>query len=250
MVRITTIVILLLAMVANVYAGKVKTAEDVIRAMHDRYAGKWYRTLTFVQKSTDIKPDGTTSVSIWYEALSLPGRLRIDFDPMNDGNGILFANDMQYSFKGGKMVKSQERIHPLMVLGFDVYGQPVDVTLDKLRKLKFDLTVMHEDQWQGRPVYVVGAARGDLRSHQFWIDKKELYFVRLIAPGGKDDAEVHETQFNKYQLIKTGGWVSPEVVFLIDGKRAFLEEYSDIRAGGTLDDALFDTAQWTKARWR
>jgi hypothetical protein len=27
-----------------------KDGEELIRQMHDRYAGKWYRTLTFVQK--------------------------------------------------------------------------------------------------------------------------------------------------------------------------------------------------------
>lgn len=37
-----------------------------------------------------------------------------------------------------------------------------------------------------------------------------------------------ETQFNKYQKIKTGGWIASEVQFIVDGKRTMLEEYSDI----------------------
>ena len=76
------------------------------------------------------------------------------------------------------------------MLGFDVYFQPVETTLEQLKKLKIDLLVLREDRWQDRPVYVVGAKAGDLRSPQFWIDKKNLYFVRLVQPVGKDGASV------------------------------------------------------------
>jgi hypothetical protein len=40
---------------------------EVVRAMHDRYAGTWYRTLTFVQKNTATAPDGHTDHSVWRE---------------------------------------------------------------------------------------------------------------------------------------------------------------------------------------
>jgi len=32
-------------------------------------------------------------ISTWYEALSVPGSLRIDFTPIKDGNGILFTDE-------------------------------------------------------------------------------------------------------------------------------------------------------------
>ena len=41
--------------------------------MHDAYAGKWYRTLTFVQKTTRYRPDGTTNISTWFESLEHAG---------------------------------------------------------------------------------------------------------------------------------------------------------------------------------
>jgi len=91
--------------------------------------------------------------------------------------------------------------------------------------LKFDLSIFREDTWQGRPVYVVGAKAGDLHSLQFWIDQKNLYFVRMIRPAGKDGAQTQETQFNKYQKLG-GGWMSPEVIFSVDGKVVTTEEYS------------------------
>lgn len=229
---------------------KIETTEDLLRAMQKKYAKSWYKNVTFVQKTTEYNPDGTSKTSIWYEALAMPGRLRIDFTPVRDGNGILFANDTIYSFKDGKLEKSQPFMHPLLILGFDVYAAPVQETMAKLTKLKFDLSIIREDTWQGKPVYVVGARAGDLHSAQFWIDKERLYFVRMLKPGGRDGKQTQETQFNQYQKVKGGGWIAVEVVFMVDGKRAVLEEYSEIRGNVALDEKLFDPQYWTTAHWR
>ncbi|MGB7925947.1 MAG: outer membrane lipoprotein-sorting protein [Pyrinomonadaceae bacterium] len=240
--------LMMLASVAS--ASKISTPEELIREMHDRYAKSWYKTLTFVQKTTNYEKDGTSASEIWYEAASLPGKLRIDFDPLSSGNGILFADDQIFQFKDGKLEKSQPLVHPLMVLGFDVYALPAQATIDKLKGLKIDLSILREDMWQGRPVYVVGAKQGDARSRQFWVDKERLYFVRMIQPTGKDGASIQEIQFNKYERAG-GGWVAPEVVFLVDGKQATLEEYTEIRADVKLDSRLFEPRQWSSAtHWR
>ncbi len=227
----------------------IKSSEELIQAMHDRYAKTWYKSATFVQKTTNYNADGTSKAAIWYEAMSVPGKLRIDFDPISGGNGILFVNDSIHRFQQGELKQTQPLIHPLMVLGFDVYGQPVQDTLAKLTKLGIDLSVLREDKWQGRPVYVVGAKADDLRAPQFWIDKEHLYFVRMFQPAGPDKSHTQETQFNKYQKLK-GGWMAPEVIFMLDGKLRTTEEYTDIRGDIDLDPKLFDPANWRTARWR
>jgi outer membrane lipoprotein-sorting protein len=238
---------LLLLLSIPVLAAKINNGEDLIAEMHKKYTKKWYKTLTFVQKTTFFNPDGTTRVQIWYEALSLPGKLRIDFDPLDKGNGAIFSDGMQHAFRDGKLARSQPLVHPLLVLGFDVYGQLVEKTVGQLKELGIDLSVLHEETWQGKPAYVVGAKQGDLRSPQFWIDKKNLYFVRLIQPTGKDKANIQETQFNKYQKVKGGGWISPEVIFIVDGKQTLLEEYSDVQTDVSLDKNLFDPNNWMTA---
>ena len=136
-----------------------------------------------------------------------------------------------------------------MILGFDMYRLPQADVLEKLRGLKFDLTIFREDTWQGRPVYVVGAKAGDLHSPQFWIDQKNLYFVRMLRPAGRDGAQTQETQFNKYRKLG-GGWMSPEVIFLVDGKIATTEEYSELKANMTLDSKLFDPQVFATTHWR
>ena len=228
-------------------AADIKNGEQLIAAMHKKYAGKWYKTLTFVQKTTRHRPDGTTQVTTWYEAMSVPGKLRVDIEPLENGNGFMFLDNTQYAFNKGALANSQPRVHPLLVLGFDVYAQPVEKTVKLLKEIDMDLSVLHEETWQGRPVYVVGAKQGDLKTPQFWVDKKNLYFVRLIEPVGKDKKQIQETQFNKYYKVKGGGWVSPEVIFNVDGKLFLTEEYTDIQTDVKLDETLFDPQKWAEA---
>ena len=231
------------------YAAKIKTCEDLVQAMQKKYGKSWYKTATFVQKTTDYDKDGNKKVSTWYEALSVPGSLRIDFTPVKDGNGILFTNNTVYSFKDGKVDNTRQFVHPLMILGFDIYKLPPERVLEVLKGLKFDLAIFREDTWQGRPVYIVGAKQGDLHSPQFWIDQKNLYFVRMLRPSGKDGAQTQETQFNKYQRLG-GGWMAPEVIFKVDDQIRTTEEYSEMRADVSLDSKLFDPQYWTSVHWR
>lgn len=245
--NLKAIILLLLLTALPTFAAKITNGEELITAMHKKYVNKWYKTLTFVQKTTQFKSDGTSQVSTWYEAMSVPGKLRVDVAPLENGNGFMFLDNTQHSFNKGKLARSQPRVHPLLVLGFDVYGQPVEKTVKLLKELNINLSVLHEETWQNRAVYVVGAKQGDLTAPQFWIDKKNLYFVRLIEPVGRDKKQIQETQFNKYQKVKGGGWISPEVIFILDGKQTLLEEYSNIQTDVKLDENLFDPNKWSEA---
>ncbi len=149
MYRLCSLVPLLLGLASapSIDPPAPKNGQELIQQMHDRYTGKWYRTLTFVQKTT--LPNG--AVETWYEAAEIPGKLRIDIAPLDSMNTILFRNDSIYQFRGGKLDRAQGQVHPLMVLGFDVYAQPVPETVRKLELLKFDLSKLHQTSWQGRP---------------------------------------------------------------------------------------------------
>jgi hypothetical protein len=225
-------------------AAKPKNGEELIAQMRDRYAGKWYRTLTFTQKTT--LPDG--KVETWYEALELPGKLRIDIAPLDSMKTILFRNDSVYAFEQGKLKEAKPLVHPLMVLGFDVYGSPVSEIVGKLRGLNYDLSKLHLTTWQGRPTYVVGAEAGDTLSPQFWIDAQRLYFVRSLEPSKKNPAVTNDTRFGKY-LALGGGWVGMEVLFLSGGEQRVKEEYSSPKTNVQLDPAIFDPGAWTRPQW-
>jgi hypothetical protein len=221
-------------------------AASLIRAMHDRYAGRWYRTLTFTQKTTRTPPGREPSVETWYEYGALPGRLRIEIGPPENGRGALYANDSLYVIEGGRVARRIGQRNELMTLGFDVYAQAPEVTLRQLREEGFQLEPFRTDVWQGRPAYVVGGAPGDLKSKQFWVDAERLVFVRMTDRFAGDTTKVEEILFNRYEPAG-GGWIAPEVEILVDGQRIFFEEYSDVRVDVPLDPALFVPERWTTA---
>ena len=223
--------------------GTPPSGRVIVAAMHDRYVGKWYRTLTFVQQNTATAPDGGIQHSTWLEYAALPGRLRIDFQPRDSAAGALFVRDSQFVFKGGRLTSATAFVHPLMVLGFDVYFDTVERSAARLEQLGFDLATVHEDTWQGRPVYVVGAPAGDQHTRQFWVDKERLVFVRLLEPAQRDTTRTSDIRFNDYRPAG-GAWVSAEVAFLVDGKQRWLEQYTEIRTETALPDSLFDPRRW------
>ena len=222
---------------------------ELIQRMHDAYAGKWYRTLTFVQKTS--YPDAR--VEMWYEAMELPGKLRIDVAPFDSMKALIFRSDSIYQYEGGKVSAPQAMIHPLMVLGFDVYGQSPEVTVAKLRQLGFDLGPVREETWQGRKQWVVGRIDPDSLSREFWVDAERLVFTRLVqaAPRGKETPgkrTLAEIQFNRYEKLG-GGWVAPEVAFFHNGERVQMEEYTQMRADVALEPGIFDPGPWKLPKW-
>jgi outer membrane lipoprotein-sorting protein len=239
---------ILSGLVVQASAQQIQNGEALIRAMHDRYQNNWYETLTFTQKSITHKPDGTTSSETWHEALGCPGKLRIDIGQLSDNNGIIFADNTVTSFKNGTIAGTRPFVHMLLVLGFDVYCQPAATTIDEVKGQGFDLSKLHEDTWQGEAVYVVGADKGDLKSKQFWIEKKRLLFVRMIEPDRHDATKTADTRFVDYRKMSKG-WVAAGVELYVDGKETFSEEYSDIQVNTKLDPAIFDPKQFASQHW-
>jgi hypothetical protein len=226
-----------------------KSGEELIRQMHARYAGQWYRNVTFVQTTTFRDKPAET----WYEAGTIPGKLRIDIAPLDSMNAFMFVGDSSYVFKGGQRVAAQEDRNLLMTLGFDVYGQAPEVTIAQVEAQHVDLSRIREDTWQGAKVWVVGATKGDTASAQFWIEQDRLLFVRLIEPHKSiknPDAppKLLDVTFEGYQPLGKG-WIETEVVIKVDGKEVQRERYADIKADVALQPDLYDTKTYRKPGW-
>lgn len=218
----------------------------LVRAMHDRYEGKWYKTLTFVQTTTQWDSTGAKQVSTWYESCAVPSLLRINVGPPARGRGVLFTADSTYVIKDGKVARVLPGGNDLTTLLFDVYVDPVDKTVTTLRKEGYDLGKIHKDTWESHAVWVVGAKAGDLSVPQFWIDPDKMVVVRQLAPL-PGLSSLSDAQFTKYERAG-GGWIAMQNYFLVDGKPLQLEEYQEVKADVSLDPALFDPRQWSTAK--
>src|SRR5205085_10829955 len=110
---------------------------------------------TCAHDATVRRRGGGEIVQTYYESAQMAGRLRIDTD-LQSKSGILFARDSSFRFSAGKLVGADESLNQLLVLGFDIYAQPIARTEPLLRRLGLDLSRFHESVWQGKPGYAVG----------------------------------------------------------------------------------------------
>lgn len=230
------------------HAQDIRTGEALLRAMHDRYQSSWYHTLTFTQKSTTYKPDGTSTAETWYEAALLPGKLRIDIGPASDGKGYVLVDGTATILKDNKIAGTRPLVNMLLVLGFDVYTQAPETTIKVVQGEGYDLSKVREDVWEGHPAYVVGADKGDLKAKQFWIAKDTLLFVRVIEPSRGDPSKLDDIRFTDYRPL-AGTWVAARVEVHSDDKLVFSEDYTDIQANVKLDPAVFDPQQFATTHW-
>ncbi|HEY2805522.1 MAG TPA: hypothetical protein VGI92_06635 [Gemmatimonadales bacterium] len=224
----------------------VTDGRAVLAQMHDHYAGKWYNTLTFQQKTDINRRDGTHEVQTWYESLKGPHWLRIDQGLPSLGNGVLYSSDSVYLMRGGQLTRAVNVGNPFIPLIMGVYLQPVDRTIADLAPYHFNLDQMHRGELDGRPVYVVGTEDPvDSISPQFEVDTERLILLRMrvgFGPPGSPLADAH-----LMNLVETGGgWLATKVA-IANGGNMQTEEYADWHTRMDLSDALFDVHQWTTA---
>lgn len=243
------VVALLLGACAHNVATDTSTPADgtaLLQRMHDRYAGRWYGTLTFVQKTTQYPPNAAPRITTWYESLR-GDRLRIDFGNPSAGNGVIYTPDSGYVFRGGKLVRSLADGNIFLPLISSVYVLPMSSTLAQLAPYHFDLSRIRSDTWEGRPVFVVGARdASDLESPQFWVDAERLIVVRFVAPlipNGK--AKAQDIRLEKNVPV-AGGWLATRVRMLDADQPLQTEEYTDWHANVTLPPHFFDPAHWSE----
>ena len=236
-----------LAGAASAECQEIRDGSALLTAMHERYKDAWYASVVFKENAITLNDDGTSKTEVWDEALEVPGKLRINRGTASEGNGIIIADGALTRFEKGKATGTRPFVHMLLVLGFDVYRQEPKATIDLVKEQGFDLGQIHEEKWDGQDVYVVGAAKGDLKAKQFWIEKKRLLFVRLIAPEEQAATKIHDTRFRDYRKL-AGGWISARVEFYTNGKNTFNEDYFDIKADEKLEPELFDPAKFNETK--
>ncbi len=228
---------------AGVFLTRPKAAspangEAVIRAMHDKYAATWYKTLSFTQTTTRRTPADTMVIETWRERAMLPGHLRIDVERATGTLSIVYAGDSSFVWRRDSTLTRTANRNILLIIGFDVYRQPAETTLTVLDAEHFPMTPVREDTWKGRPVYVIGGAVSDLHSYQLWIDKERLLFVRGIQPDERDTSRTIDMRFDNYVKVPAG-WLSETVEVYRDGKLVQREKYRDVQTNVPVDPRIF-----------
>ena len=219
---------------------------DLVARMHDAYAGKWYRTVTFTQTTTQHAPDGTPRVSTWHEALLAPATLRIDIGEPGDGNVVIYTADSSFRIRGGKLVRVAADANPFMPFVSSIYHVPVSRSLADLARWKFDMSRLRADTAGGRAVWVVGAASAsDTTSPQFWVDAERLVATRMILPA-EGNLPALDVSLGGYERAGDG-WIATDVDMKANGRSVQREQYADVRANVDLASSMFDPRQFPLA---
>ena len=222
----------------------VTSGSGLVKAMHDRYAGKYLRTLSFLQNNTRYTTTGQEQKSQWYEHIEIPGKLRIAFLPASQKSGMVQVGDRVASFDNGLRVDFRPSVNPLLLLTADVYVAPVAAIMRGLDSLSVDAEMIRSDQWEGSPVYVVGARAGDTTSNQMWVDKDNLRLVRFIQRSKTGDRSiVSDIRVQGYKDIQ-GFDVPTEFLVLRNGRPFWREVYADVRVNEDFPPNTFDQAKW------
>ena len=223
---------------------RITSASSLLKAMHDRYDGKYVRTLSFLQNNTSYTPGGQERKSQWYEHLEVPGKLRIAFLPATQKSGLVLVDNRIATFDNGIRVDFRPSINPLLLLTSDVYVAPLAAVARDLDSLHVDTGIIRSDEWEGQPVYVVGAKAGDTTSNQFWVDKDNLRLVRFVQSAKAGERTiVSDTRVKSYKEID-GFDIPTEFLVIRNGRPVWREEYADVRINEDFPAGTFDQARW------
>lgn len=208
----------------------------LLQKMYARYHGKWHTNLSFNQTTERYKNDSLIKSQTWFEHILYPDKLRIDFDSLKSGNGVIFRNDSTYVISKNKLTRSVKNENELIFFLGGMYFVPFDQVLSHFKDLHYDLSKFHEDTWQGKPVYVIGSDKADEKVNQLWIDKEKLVAVRFIK---YDGVTKEEGTFDNQVKLKNA-WSETLCKFYVNDHILQVEKYHDVVAGGPIDKSMFE----------
>jgi hypothetical protein len=225
----------------------VKTVSGLVNAMRDKYAENWYKSLSFTQVNK-YTIGGKEQTSQWVENLSVPAKLRVDFLPLSQKSGLIIDNSRVSTFSAGKRVDSRRLFQARPFLISDIYVQSAQVSVRRLDSLGVDTTKLRMDRLDGKRVFIIGAASGDLTSTQAWFDAETLLLQRFIQ------SEVRAGKTITSDMRVTGyteiaGFPIPDAfVTRRDGVTTLREEYTKVKVNAPMPAALFDPAKWATVK--
>ena len=216
---------LLVALIAGPISAQ-SGAIELLEAMHARYYGKVCKAYSFSQRNTHYMADTVSGHSTWHERVSFPDRFTIFFGDTTKGNYVHFRNDSLFSYRHSELVKKGADSNVLLLLLGGMYYRQLGDVVNRLKMAKYDFGKFSKQDWNGKPVYVLGAEKNDLNSNQFWVDAGTLVIVRIIEKMNAGDWM--DMRFESHQPL-CGGYVENKVSFRRNGKLEQLEEYYDVK---------------------
>ncbi len=213
--------------------------------IHERYFGKFPKTISFIQKTAMYRADTIFRTQTWYEAGLFPNLFRIDFGDPKEGNSVIYRGDSTYNFRESQKMKPNVNPNILVYLLGGMYFETQKQVAEKLGKDGFDLSKHYTGSWKGKSIEVFGVDKPDSTKSQLWFDTKDHYMVRMIQQKEKSRLEC---QFEKHQ--KTGNvWHETHVKIYVNDKLVQTEDYSNFKTNVELHSDFFNPEKYGSWHW-
>lgn len=226
-------------------AAQPKTGLDLLKLQHERHAGNWWKTLTFIQKTDFFDHDTLTKTETWFEAIAMPDRFRIDFGEANGPRAAIWRGDSLFVIKEKKLASVRADDNDLLFLLGGLYFVSLDSAATRLQKYGYDLTApARSASFKSRACLVIG----DIKTggNEIWLDQKRLLPLRILTQTKGTNDEIWLE--NQVRLAK--GWTEGKVTFYSDGQKIQEEVYNEIRADQHLEEAIFDARRYGLMHWK
>jgi hypothetical protein len=144
-------------------------------------------------------------------------------------------------FNRGRRVATSNRVDLATLVTYDIFAQSIDTTIMWLDSARIRYALLRRDFWEGRPVWVVGAERGDDTSPQFWVDAERWRVVRVIQQDTKK--RVADARFGDYtELLDVP--VPQRIVLYVDGELVQEQRIANLAVNPALPARTFDLGRW------
>ncbi len=217
---------------------------EVVGAMRRAHPSRTLRSLRFTVRTTEYRR-GRDSVRVtgargW---AVLPGWQRVDVLPASRRSGYVRNRQRIAVFERGRRVSQANRVDLAALMTYDVFAQSSDSTIMWLDSARVRYGLVRLDELDGRRVWVVGAARGDGVSPQFWVDAERWRVLRVIQREPLNDDGVADFRFSDFTPLLDVP-VPTTITVYRGGRLAERRRLSDVRTNPKVVAATFSLTRW------
>lgn len=175
-------------------------------------------------------------LTIWQEYYEAAGKLRITFDSLSSGNGMLFRNDSLYYYQNDSLIMARLQVHDLLLLAYDVYNISPFEVFGKLKLMNYDLNYVRDSVFDGKKVYIGGKAVNTRDNAYFIIDCDSLLLRKIYRNHQGRETVV---LLRDYKIFD-GKPIATAISFYRNGKLEAEERYFDIEMQARIPKQIFD----------
>lgn len=224
---------------------QAQNANLKIKNLHQRYIGKWPKTMTYIEEYIGNRFNTTWNVKN-YHAASFPDKFRVDLENIDDGNAEITVGKTLYTFRKFKN-KDEFSNHEVpfteYIVGHLYFDSP-EVVIQRFKSAGIDLNKTFTTTWKGRKVIVIGANTAETSYNQIWYDAEGLFPVRRLEMVGR-----HRDDY-QYTIKQSGGsWFPIKFIQFRNSRLIYERNYSQIKTNVNLDPEIFSIENFGSTHW-